>query len=130
MNKFTWRLLALVAIASFNCGVRRSSVPTELQARATATVPFSFVMDLECTEMAASFPIDATLARQLVPPEYEVDLEADGKARGALVVQNCSSGGGWGSDLIIEFRGKAVGLDLIIEFQMKRIASNQSSRCG
>jgi hypothetical protein len=90
MNKFTWMLLALVAIASFNCGVRRSSVPTELQARATATVPFSFVMDLECTEMAASFPIDATLARQLVPPEYEVDLEADGKARGALVVQNCS----------------------------------------
>jgi len=124
MNKFTWMLLALVAIASFNCGVRRSSVPTELQARATATVPFSFVMDLECTEMAVSFPIDATLARQLVPPEYEVDLEADGKARGALV------GGGWGSDLIIEFRGKAVGLDLIIEFQMKRIASNQSSGCG
>lgn len=40
--------------------------------------------------MAASFPVDPAVARQLVPMEYELDPEPDGKAKGALVVQYCS----------------------------------------
>ena len=68
MKKSVWTLgLASVTILSLGCAAMRSAGETKPQAGASA--PFSFVMDLECTEMAASFPINATLARGLVPLE-------------------------------------------------------------
>ncbi len=89
MNKLRWMLLVLMVMASFNCAVSWSAEETGSKEQATAPDSFSFVMDLECTEMAANFPIDPTLARQLVPMEYELDLQPDGKAKGALIVQYC-----------------------------------------
>jgi len=63
MNKSIGMLsLALMTICSLNCVLTTGCAQTGLSAR-TAT-PFSFVMDLECTEMSASFSIDAALARR------------------------------------------------------------------
>jgi hypothetical protein len=46
--------------------------------------------DVACTEIAAIYPVSATLARQLVPSQYDLDLLTDGSAQMWVVQQDCS----------------------------------------
>ncbi len=43
----------------------------------------------QCNEIAAFFPVDLTIARRWVPPTYRLEVDAQGKASGALIFLNC-----------------------------------------
>jgi hypothetical protein len=45
-----------------------------------------------CKEMFAEFPVDATLARKNVPPEYNIRTDTNGRATLLLMVQDCEKG--------------------------------------
>ncbi|MBZ5500580.1 MAG: hypothetical protein LAP85_29675 [Acidobacteriia bacterium] len=47
--------------------------------------------DMVCTEMVAHFPVDFTIARSLVPPEYELVSSVPGTANLLFVAQDCDS---------------------------------------
>lgn len=48
-----------------------------------------FEVRQQCNEIAAFFPVDLALARQWVPPEYSLAVDAQGNAGGALILMNC-----------------------------------------
>lgn len=43
----------------------------------------------QCNEIAAFFPVDAAVARRWVPQTYKLEVDAQGKASGALIFMNC-----------------------------------------
>lgn len=43
----------------------------------------------QCNEVAAFFPVDLALARRWVPQTYKLEVDAQGKASGALIFLNC-----------------------------------------
>ena len=43
----------------------------------------------QCNEIAAFFPVDLALARRWVPQTYNLEVDAQGKAGGALIFMNC-----------------------------------------
>ena len=51
--------------------------------------PTLFEVRQQCNEIAAFFPVDLALARQWVPPAYDLAVDAQGNAGGALILQNC-----------------------------------------
>lgn len=51
--------------------------------------PTPFEVRQQCNEIAAFFPVDLTLARRWVPPAYKLEVDAQGKAGGALIFLNC-----------------------------------------
>lgn len=51
--------------------------------------PTLFEVRQQCNEIAAFFPVDVALARHWVPPAYKLELDAQGKAGGALIFMNC-----------------------------------------
>jgi hypothetical protein len=53
----------------------------------------SHTMDMtNCKEMFAEFPVDATVAKQNVPPGYTIRIDKDGMATMLLMVQDCEKG--------------------------------------
>ena len=55
----------------------------------TSENPTLFEVRQQCNEMAAFFPVDLVLARQRVPRAFNLAVDAQGNAGGALVVMNC-----------------------------------------
>ncbi len=51
--------------------------------------PTLFEVRQQCNEIAAFFPVDAALARHRVPLADKLELDAQGKAGGALIFMNC-----------------------------------------
>jgi len=51
--------------------------------------PTLFEVRQQCNEIAAFFPVDVALARHWVPPPYKLEVDAQGKAGGALIFMNC-----------------------------------------
>jgi hypothetical protein len=51
--------------------------------------PTLFEVRQQCNEIAAFFPVDLALARRWVPPAFNLAVDAQGKAGGALIVMNC-----------------------------------------
>jgi hypothetical protein len=51
--------------------------------------PTLFEVRQQCIEIAAFFPVDLALARQWVPPAYDLAVDAQGNAGGALILMNC-----------------------------------------
>lgn len=43
----------------------------------------------QCNEIAAFFPVEVALARRWVPQTYKLEVDAQGKASGALIFMNC-----------------------------------------
>lgn len=43
----------------------------------------------QCNEIAAFFPVDLAVARRWVPQTYILEVDAQGKASGALIFMNC-----------------------------------------
>lgn len=55
----------------------------------TARNPTLFEVRQQCKELAAFFPVDPARARQWVPLAYQLAVDAQGKAGGALILMNC-----------------------------------------
>jgi hypothetical protein len=55
----------------------------------TSENPTLFEVRQQCDEIAAFFPVDLALARQWVPPAYNLAVDAQGNAGGALIFMNC-----------------------------------------
>ncbi len=53
------------------------------------TNPTLFEVRQQCNEIAAFFPVPLSRARQWVPPAYNLAVDAQGNAVGALVFMNC-----------------------------------------
>jgi len=51
--------------------------------------PTLYEVRQQCNEIAAFFPADLALARHWVPPAYKLEVDAQGKAAGALIFLNC-----------------------------------------
>ncbi len=51
--------------------------------------PTLFEVRQQCNEIAAFFPVDLTLARRWVPPAFNLAIDSQGKAGGALILLNC-----------------------------------------
>jgi len=51
--------------------------------------PTLFEVRQQCNEIAAFFPVDLALARRWVPPAFNLAIDAQGKAGGALILMNC-----------------------------------------
>jgi hypothetical protein len=51
--------------------------------------PTLFEVRYQVNEIAAFFPVDLAVARQWVPPAFNLAVDAQGKATGALVFMNC-----------------------------------------
>ncbi len=43
----------------------------------------------QCNEIAAFFPVDLAIARRWVPQTHKLDVDAQGKASGAIIFMNC-----------------------------------------
>jgi hypothetical protein len=67
-------------------GVGRSSGPVT---GATPGNPTLSEVRQQCNEIAAFFPVDLALARRRVPQTYKLEVDAQGKASGALIFMNC-----------------------------------------
>jgi len=51
--------------------------------------PTLYEVRQQCNEIAAFFPVDMALARHWVPPAYKLEVDAQGKAGGAVIFLNC-----------------------------------------
>lgn len=79
----------LIAAALVACG---GSPPEEVGAQSEdlkVSLP-PVVAEMYCPEVAAAFPIDPVVARELVPLDYELDLLPDGMAYLNVVLEDCS----------------------------------------
>jgi hypothetical protein len=57
--------------------------------RGTPGNPTLFEVRQQCNEIAAFFPVEPALARQWVPPAFDLAVDAQGNAGGALILMNC-----------------------------------------
>ncbi len=62
------------------------SVPTKIH---TSGDPTLSEVRQQCNEIAAFFPVDPAVARRWVPQTYKLEVDARGKASGALIFMNC-----------------------------------------
>ncbi len=51
--------------------------------------PTLYEVRQQCNEIAAFFPVDIALARHWVPTAYKLEVDAQGKAGGAVILLNC-----------------------------------------
>ncbi len=85
-------LAALLLTASIFLGwggPQKEPVGRNSSAGASADNPTLSEVRQQCNEIAAFFPVDLALARRWVPQTYKLDVDAQGKASGAIIFMNC-----------------------------------------
>ena len=78
-----WTRIAVLLIASIflGCG--------EPEKESDGTNPTLFEVRQQCEEIAAFFPVSLALARRWVPQAFNLEVDAQGDAGGALIFMNC-----------------------------------------
>jgi hypothetical protein len=84
------RGIVLLLLACILLGRGSAQQPSEGTTKnATPGDPTLFEVRQQCNEIAAFFPVDLALARRWVPPAFNLVVDAQGKAGGALIIMNC-----------------------------------------